>query len=76
MHDDDAVGLPDFALMQGHKPVPRHVAHQLAAGEQRIEAFLVQIMKQGRVPVPLQRIHHRRGDGGVEAVPVGMPKQD
>lgn len=76
MHDDDAVGLLDLALVQGRQIVGRHIADQLGRGNHRVEALRVQIVERHRMAVLLQRLHHGLGDGRVEAAVVGMPQDD
>jgi hypothetical protein len=49
---------------------------QLGGGQQGIESLLIEVMEADGVPGALERAADGLGDGVVEAVPLGMRKND
>jgi hypothetical protein len=58
MHDNNAVCLADFFLMQAHKRIICGIACQFLRGHNRVELLAVQMMKPHFMPLALQSVYN------------------
>ena len=76
MHDNDAIGCGDLGAVSGDLRRERSAFGDLVGGQDRIEAFSVEVVEEDGVPVAQKRLPGGLGDGVIETAGTGMGQNE